>query len=424
MSKLLSALLLLLSYSALFYLEVISLDVFMFLVFISFLVGTMYLDRKNMKRTGITFMRRTQNGKKLIDKVANTHRGFWNAVSYVGIGTGIIIMIVVVFMMVSGAFNIFTQESVIGSTAIVLPGIGETPIVAPGVILIPWWIWLVAIIIVVVPHEFMHGVMARLEKIKVKSVGWAFFLILPAAFVEPDERQFQRAKRFSRLKVYAAGSFANLTIAGFLLVVLTLTTFSFTPSGVPFTPINDTPVHMSNLSGAIISINGVTVSSPQDITNILVSKSPGDSILIKTKAVQDYPLISQSIPIILGNPLPIGSGVFVDGEEKETNVTLANRNGTSYLGVFTRPIEGDFSVVAYETPSFPIVFIYYMMFWFYFFSLGIGLFNLLPLKPLDGGPFFQELIGKYTPHAERITKYVSIIVFALLLFNIFGPYIV
>ncbi|KKL17265.1 hypothetical protein LCGC14_2487300, partial [marine sediment metagenome] len=41
--------------------------------------------------------------------------------------------------------------------------------------------------IVLVIHEGAHGIVATLEKIKIKTGGFAIFIALFAGFVEPDE---------------------------------------------------------------------------------------------------------------------------------------------------------------------------------------------------------------------------------------------
>jgi Zn-dependent protease len=55
--------------------------------------------------------------------------------------------------------------------------------------------------------------------------------------------------------------------------------------------------------------------------------------------------------------------------------------------------------------------------------MGVGTFNLFPLKPLDGGLIFEEILkhfynGKYVKY---LVNGVSLLVLALLLFNLFGP---
>ena len=42
-------------------------------------------------------------------------------------------------------------------------------------------------------HEGAHGIVAALEKIKIKTGGFAIFIAMFAGFVEPDEEEFNKA---------------------------------------------------------------------------------------------------------------------------------------------------------------------------------------------------------------------------------------
>ena len=56
----------------------------------------------------------------------------------------------------------------------------------------------------------------------------------------------------------------------------------------------------------------------------------------------------------------------------------------------------------------------------FLFSFGIGLVNLLPIKPLDGGLIFEELVSG-SRYKKMIVRGVSVFMLLVLLFNIIGP---
>ena len=58
-----------------------------------------------------------------------------------------------------------------------------------------------------------HGIVATLEKIKIKTGGFAIFIALFAGFVEPDEDEFNNAKKISKLRVIGAGATSNVIFA-------------------------------------------------------------------------------------------------------------------------------------------------------------------------------------------------------------------
>ena len=41
----------------------------------------------------------------------------------------------------------------------------------------------------IIIHEFSHGILARVENVKINSIGLLLFAIIPGAFVEPDEEK-------------------------------------------------------------------------------------------------------------------------------------------------------------------------------------------------------------------------------------------
>ncbi|MBS3054517.1 MAG: site-2 protease family protein [Candidatus Aenigmarchaeota archaeon] len=401
--------------AALYATGMISGEALAFGTFISAVSFLLYADRKHISREGVMFMRRTKKGMEIIDKIARLSPRFWNIIGYAGVGMAVIISIFIVSLLAETAYRIFTKQAGAGGAGIILPGPVSSPISVPGIFIVPWWIWIIGIIAVVVPHEMMHGILCRANKVRIKSVGWAFFLFVPAAFVEPDEKQLSKSKTLTKLKVYAAGSFANIAVAGMIAMLLMSQSGAFTQAGMAFPVIKDSPAFNSSLSGAIISIDGASVRSPEELKGILDSKLPGDAVTVGLSEIRN----NQLTPLFSGF-FPSNAGVIVDGRQKYVNVTLGENNGTAYLGVF---LGG--SAPAYIT-TLPDIAIgaYMLLFWIYTFSFGVGLFNLLPMKPLDGGPFFQEIISKYTPHAEKITKYVSIAMAMLVLFNLFGVYLV
>ncbi|MFB6217413.1 MAG: site-2 protease family protein, partial [Candidatus Aenigmatarchaeota archaeon] len=53
--------------------------------------------------------------------------------------------------------------------------------------------------------------------------------------------------------------------------------------------------------------------------------------------------------------------------------------------------------------------------WIFILNVGIGLMNLLPLKPLDGGLMVEAVTERYSPgRKEDIVRGLSSLTFALL----------
>jgi len=79
---------------------------------------------------------------------------------------------------------------------------------------------LVAIVVAIVLHESAHGMIAWSEGIPIKNIGLFLAVLLPGAFVEPDEEKLAEARDISKLRVLSSGSLANLTTAIVCIVIL------------------------------------------------------------------------------------------------------------------------------------------------------------------------------------------------------------
>ena len=77
---------------------------------------------------------------------------------------------------------------------IVLPGVD-----LPGqAIYVPIVYGIIGLCTVLVVHEFGHGIIARVEGVRIKSIGLALFAVIPGAFVEPDEEDVEKVNKKAR----------------------------------------------------------------------------------------------------------------------------------------------------------------------------------------------------------------------------------
>ncbi|MBI5332517.1 MAG: site-2 protease family protein [Candidatus Aenigmarchaeota archaeon] len=374
-----------------------------FLVFILAVGLLIYKDRKNMKLEGIVLMRRTNKGRAILDIVKKQPR-LWKIIGIISLIAGIIGMIFITFFIANNTMLIFSGEKT-GSVKIVLPW--SEAGTAPGVFFLPWYFWIIGIAVIVIPHEFFHGFMCRLHGIKVKALGWFLLLgILPGAFVEPEKKSLDSAKPGTKLKIYAAGSFANILTAGIAYIITIILIFTFfAPAGVSVGVIaNETyPAYQANMSGYITHINiqqagyntntsGIEVRSVNDITSAMETVKIGDIVKITTNK----------------------------GEYDIKTIEHPDNPGKAFIG-----ITGPYNTVnePKEQGTKDIVNFFTDMFmWIFILSLGIGLFNLLPMKPLDGGYIMEEIVKKPFPtHAKNAMIIISVAVFAMIVISLIGP---
>ena len=111
----------------------------------------------------------------------------------VSVVAGFIMMGFAFWFLLNNIINfIFTPSQALELT-VLIPGITLTSASAIGA-------FLLSLPIVLVVHEGAHGIVATLEKIKIKSGGFAVFIALFAGFVEPDEEEFEKAKKYQSLE--------------------------------------------------------------------------------------------------------------------------------------------------------------------------------------------------------------------------------
>ena len=133
----------------------------------------------------------------------------------VSVVAGFLMMGFAFWFLLSNVSNFFVKPTEFSELTVLIPGITLTSSTAIAY-------FLLSIPIVLVIHEGAHGIVATLEKIKIKTGGFAIFIAMFAGFVEPDEEEFNKAKRISKLRVIGAGATSNV-IFSFALGAIMLT---------------------------------------------------------------------------------------------------------------------------------------------------------------------------------------------------------
>ncbi len=373
-----------------------SIDSAAFLALMVTLAVLVYINRKKMSfsRFGIFYaaMYRSQAGIGLMDKLAKKYKKFWEKAATPIIVIGYLGMAFVLFDLARGLFMLLSSASA--------PSVGVVlPFKAQGVFYVPFFYWIISIFTILIVHEGMHGVMARVYNLPVKNSGLvilgAIVPLIPGAFVEPDEHKLTRAPKKQQLAIYAAGPVSNLVMGAFLLAIFSfaLTPFAdtfYAHDGVVVTDLmeGNPPAEQAGLQVGekITSINGQAISGPDDFSKAIQSTSPGDTISVLTsKAVYDITL----------------------GENPQTK--------RSWLGVY---VENPLKAPNWATSVF--LWLKDLIFWLAVLSLGVGLFNLIPLGPVDGGRMFLTALEHFThqAHAQFVWKSVSFVLLGILLTNV------
>ena len=368
------------------------------LVFFAFLAVIIYKDRKNIDFKYILFMRKTKKFRNLIDSIAKISPRFWKFIGTFGV-------LVCFFYMIQGTFLLTTIQPQI---QLVLPSLSPEISVSKVSINIPFWTWMIIIISILVPHELSHGIISRAEKIRLKSVGLLLLAIFPGAFVEPDEKQVKKSKLMTKLRVFAAGSFANF-IVSFILFFLTL--LVIWPSVVnPGVVINDIdpsgPAAMAGIEPGTI----LTQINREEITTTYTEYLNNTGYFYDEVGSMD---IGQYIVVksIEGKNFEVELSNKTIEYYNETSETTEMFNVT-YMGIIYSP--------RYKFSTVVIPFIIQLITLVSFFSLAVGIINILPIYPLDGGLMVEALTDKYAKkRSKQIVKTITFFVLIVLLYSFF-----
>ena len=188
------------------------------------------LEKVGVEVSFPVLMWRTTKLRRLVDRIANRAPRFWKWFMNAGIVISAFFMVFMAVLLLQS----LTTITEVSSVSLVLPGV-EVP---GSPFFIPFFsgfialitVIIIALITVIIVHEFSHGILARVEKVDIKSMGLLLFAILPGAFVEPDEDEVKELDRPARMRIYVAGSMANLSLAVVALIIMTLISSSVIPA--------------------------------------------------------------------------------------------------------------------------------------------------------------------------------------------------
>ena len=327
--------------------------------------------------------------------LTRTRRGI-RVFADVSVIAGFLMMGFAFWFLISNISNFFVEPTEFAELTVLIPGVTLT---SASAILY----FLLSIPIVLVIHEGAHGIVASLEKIRIKTGGFAIFIALFAGFVEPDEKEFDNAKKISRLRVIGAGATANVIFA-FALGAILLTNPLFAmilpdpllewfydePDGVLILSIIEgSGAEKAGLQkdDVITGIEGVPIITPLDFQK--VDLKPGETVTVTVN--RD------------GQQLEFPVEIMPSPDDPDKGLVGIMRDNAFYKPVYNF-IEWDPQVSMF-------------LLWLWMISFFIGIINMLPLPILDGGKFIYTIIEKKASEAK-----INAIMFSIygVTFAIFG----
>lgn len=373
-------------------------------------------------------MYRTKWGLVKMDAWAKRFKPWLRMVSPIIVATGLLGMVTMTVYMVVAFVRLFTAPSAVAPAQLVLP------IKSHVTFYVPFFYWIIAIFLIATVHEFAHGVIARHFKMRVKSSGFAFLglvlPIIPAAFVEPDEKQILKRPWEEQVAVYGAGPFINI-VFGILSILLV---------SIAFAPIAHSIAAQDTLPGAginsftngsaiqaagattnerILAIDNETIGNGTALLTFLETTHPGQRVNVTTNS-SSYSLAlgsgAQSYGYLGFVPeLPL-TGTLANQPTIVQNMVLA---ASTYRPLYPAP--------AHITPwcAAIAVWIIGLLSFLFILNLGIGLSNLLPIFITDGARILwvtlRDVFGMSEDRSNKITFLVGWVLLALLVVLIVLP---
>jgi len=423
------------------------------------------------------FLYKTSIGLKLIDYIGKKYQKTLKFLSYISIGIGYILMVGSIYLLIQLVYLFTKPEIVQAvKVPPIMPLIPYLPALFKIDYLPPFYFtyWILAIALVAIFHEGFHGIFARFYNIKIKSTGFGFLGPFLAFFVEQDEKQMQKAKPFAQMSMLSAGVFANVLLSViFFLFMVWFFNAAYTPSGVLFNDYSysvatigmmssaavmnetlkvdgitlvkikinnesyyvseavfeinkskventtlvklyqDLPAIKVGMRGAITSINGIAVLDDKQLSKILNSYKPGDSIIIITEEKTNTNTTNFEYSIRLETAYDnesravIGVATFMPKTRALKIVISKMINSFKNPNIYYTPkINPDFTI-----------FFYTLLWWIFVINISVAIANMIPIAIFDGGRFFYLtilVITKRKKWAEKSFKYMTWFLLGLL----------
>jgi len=442
--------------------------IFLYFLIIYFLNKREILKKYNISLYGPALLLRTKKGIGFLKKISSKKR-FWKAYGSSGIVFCFICMIIFVI------FFLWQFSFILGLTpeerASLLPGAEFyviLPVINPILPIEYLFYVILALIVAIIVHEFSHGILTLAGNLKVKSMG-ILYLILPiGAFVEPDEEQMKKTKISKRMRVYAAGPLSNFVVFFICLLLFSFVFMSAVQPGNGLTVyeiFEDSPAYEIGIKkGAIITeVNGTDLTKIKTLDDrfeqysiILNNTRANDSITISyiynkiphnnidIKLTDKYRYIKTNSSKGKGHT---GIYTYVNEERNldrfknpfyDPLYRLLNFISIPILGYFQgyNPIASPFTDAYIITGPFGVIspdafwMIVNAIYWIAWLNLMIGIFNILPMIPLDGGFLFNDAIRSIVKRfnknisdekSENIVRKITLIVSLIILFIVISP---
>lgn len=354
-----------------------------------------------------------------------------------------------IFLIIGSLFILFSNVDArvgvrnIGPTAnLLIPGLNPYLPITYG------WI---ALVITIVIHEAGHGIVARVYGIRVDSTGIVLLLGLPiGAFVNIERDELNRATLKQKSAVLTAGPLNNMILAGASLLVLFFVVSTLTPLppdqndpqfGAMVVSVNSGSLAESiglESESVIQYVAGQEVRSLEDLGNHLRANLGKTIDITWINRAGETITRQAALPpeVELGQGI-LGVGVTVLSPDPQAVLErYKNAFSSNPLALLLPPTMqqgavpySDLMAPKYESTALGAFFapVANLLFWLWFINFNVGIFNALPIGPLDGGQLYGAIIenrAKSKSRAKNASILLTLVMAAIVAASLVLPYVI
>jgi Zn-dependent protease len=360
----------------------------------------------------------------------------------VGVAAVIIVTAIGTVMLVVAL--LFTYQTCPEPTGIYAP---QNILLLPGIndfVPSTFAVWF-AFVLTIAIHEFGHGILCRVEQIRVRAMGVLIAIIPIGFFVEPDEEELEKAPAAPKSRIFGAGITNNLVVGFLCAGLLLLALGPVMPAGGPviYGVYQGYPAHDAGVpqNSFLRTLNGQDVHSVEEVAALMNQTRPGDRVTIgveKEGVAGTYGMTLAAWPAnVSSSPSGFMGVTYYPGNEVAASMHALDRPaGLLYLMVLPFDLGGYLHMLAFDSPEqafFRVPFAGYwglihLLFWCAWININVGIFNALPMVPLDGGYIMKEGIRSFLrrrgqeAYTDRIVVLFSTVILAMILAIIAVPY--
>jgi membrane-associated protease RseP (regulator of RpoE activity) len=364
------------------------LGVAVFWIVLYVLAKVFHLEKHGLDVQPGYFMFKYKRLNNLMDRVAHKNSALWLILSNIGLAFSIGLMAFSVYFLTNNLLRFVFPA--IGQATQVFPAI---PVLVIRLYWLPYFAFAVAVI--ALTHELAHGISARLEDVPILSTGVFAFVLFFGAFVEQDDKEFEKAPILTRLRMLASGSATNLVTG--LLVTLLLTGLFFPYSGgvliqevVPDGPAYQTGIRQWDV---ILAVNGNPINFPQNFSHYMSRVTPGTSVNVT----------------VLHNNAKITMNI--------TTTSDPNNRTRAIIGIVQSFLPYRQNTLGLD--HYTSINLYLTLFWTYLLAISVAIFNMFPAFPFDGERVLYYPLASLVKKRKRELRWtISIMAWGIFALNV------